>query len=397
VSALPVVKLDEVCLIQRGGSPRPIDQYMTDDLEGINWIKIGDVVQGAKYIHATQERIKPEGAKRSREVAYGDFLLSNSMSFGRPYILRTSGCIHDGWLVLRYDKQKLTEDYLYHVLSSDAVYAQFVKLAVGAVVKNLNSEVVRQVRIPLPPVSEQRRIAAILDQADALRAQRREALAQLGSLTQAIFIEMFGDPVSNPMAWPVVPSGELAQVQGGLQVTSARKDLPVEAPYLRVANVYRGFLDLSEIKTIQATAAEIARTLLCANDVLVVEGHGNPNEIGRSALWTGQIADCVHQNHLIRVRFDADKVVPAYACEYLNSPGGRQHLLRAGKTTTGLNTISVSNVRAAPIALPPLALQQTFANRIQAVQALQTTHRTALAELDALFASLQHRAFSGAL
>ena len=191
--------------------------------------------------------------------------------------------------------------------------------------------------------------------------------------------------------------GDLAEVQGGLQVTSARKNLPVEVPYLRVANVYRGVLDLSEIKTIRATPAEIQRTTLVKDDLLVVEGHGNPNEIGRAALWNGEIEQCVHQNHLIRARFDCTKVEPVFASEYVNSPGGRQHLLRAGKSTSGLNTISVSNVRETPIALPPLPLQQTFATRIAAIEALKATHRRALAALDALFASLQQRAFTGAL
>ncbi|MBK6865072.1 MAG: hypothetical protein IPG91_16880 [Ideonella sp.] len=154
---------------------------------------------------------------------------------------------------------------------------------------------------------------------------------------------------------------------------------------------------MDEIKTIRATPAEVSRTILRENDLLVVEGHGNPDEIGRSALWNGSIAPCVHQNHLIRARFDTSKVVPVYACEYLNSRGGRRHLLRAGKSTSGLNTISVSEVRGAPVALPPLSLQQTFATRIQAIESLKATHRAALAQLDALFASLQHRAFAGQL
>lgn len=161
--------------------------------------------------------------------------------------------------------------------------------------------------------------------------------------------------------------------------------------------MFRGFLDLSVIKTLRATDAEIARTTLVRDDLLIVEGHGNPHEIGRGALWDGSISGCVHQNHIIRVRLDGEKLVPIYACEYLNSPGGRRHLLRAGKTTSGLNTISVSEVRAAPIALPPLCLQHDFARRVAAVEKLKTAHRASLAELDALFASLQHRAFRGEL
>ena len=267
----------------------------------------------------------------------------------------------------------------------------------SAAVPGLNREDAYRLELKLPPLPEQRRIAAILDQADALRAKRREALTQLDSLTQSIFIEMFGDPATNSLGWKLFGIGDLADVQGGLQVTTARRDLPLEVPYLRVANVYRRYLQLDEIKTIRATPAEVSRTTLKEGDLLVVEGHGNPKEIGRSALWDGSIPQCVHQNHLIRVRFDAGKVVPVYACEYLNSSGGRRHLVKAGKSTSGLNTISVSDVRVAPVALPPLALQQTFATRIQAVESLKTTHSAALAELDALFASLQHRAFAGQL
>jgi type I restriction enzyme S subunit len=137
--------------------------------------------------------------------------------------------------------------------------------------------------------------------------------------------------------------------------------------------------------------------MLKKDDLLIVEGHGNPEEIGRGALWDGSVDRCVHQNHLIRVRFGIGKILPLYACVYLNSPGGRRHLLRAGKTTSGLNTISVSEVRAAPIAQPPFPLQQDFARRVAAVEKLKAAHRASRAELDALFAALQHRAFRGEL
>ncbi len=208
---------------------------------------------------------------------------------------------------------------------------------------------------------------------------------------------MFGDPATNPKGWPVSCVGKVADVQGGLQVTTARNELPNEVPYLRVANVYRGLLNLSEIKTMRATDAEVTRTKLVKNDLLIVEGHGNPAEIGRVALWDGSIAGCIHQNHIIRVRLASATLVPLYACEYLNSPGGRRHLLRAGKTTTGLNTISVSEVRGTPIAFPPIELQRAFADRIAAVETLKSAHRKSLADLDALFASFQHRAFRGEL
>ena len=301
-------------------------------------------------------------------------------------------------LNLRCDQSKCTPEFAKYLIRSPSFrnrLANFINKAVNQASVSIGN--LRTIPVSVPSLPEQRHIAAILDQADALRAKRREALAQLDSLTQSIFIEMFGDPATNSLGWKLFGIGDLADVQGGLQVTTARRDLPLEVPYLRVANVYRRYLQLDEIKTIRATPAEVSRTTLKEGDLLVVEGHGNPKEIGRSALWDGSIPQCVHQNHLIRVRFDAGKVVPVYACEYLNSSGGRRHLVKAGKSTSGLNTISVSDVRVAPVALPPLALQQTFATRIQAVESLKTTHSAALAELDALFASLQHRAFAGQL
>ena len=262
---------------------------------------------------------------------------------------------------------------------------------------SLSREDAYRVELLLPPVAEQRRIAAILDQAEALRAQRRNALQLIHALRESLFLDQFGNPFTNPLKWPMATVGEIADVQGGLQVTSTRKALPVEVPYLRVANVYRGRLALLEIKTIRATAAEVARTQLLQDDLLVVEGHGNPEEIGRTAVWTGEIESCVHQNHLIRVRVDQERALAMYCAEYLNSRGGRQYLLRSGKSTSGLNTINVSNVRATPIALPPLERQKVFADSLRSVKAIELSHASALVELDVLVTSLQHRVFSGQL
>ena len=121
-------KLVEVLDIARGGSPRPIDSFLTEDLTGVNWIKISDATSSKKYITETAQRIKSEGVSRSRLVNPGDFLLSNSMSFGRPYIMATTGCIHDGWLVLSNNKKLLNQDYLYFVLGSKYIYEQFNRI-----------------------------------------------------------------------------------------------------------------------------------------------------------------------------------------------------------------------------------------------------------------------------
>ncbi|MBR5413648.1 MAG: restriction endonuclease subunit S [Fibrobacter sp.] len=157
------VRFGDVSYIVRGGSPRPIKQYITNDENGINWIKIGDVEKGGKYILETKEKIIPEGEKKSRRVYPGDFLLTNSMSFGRPYISKIEGCIHDGWLLI-HDLKGFDQDYLYYLLSSEFIYNQFTQKASGSTVDNLNIDKVSSAIIPLPPLAEQKRIAKKIEE-----------------------------------------------------------------------------------------------------------------------------------------------------------------------------------------------------------------------------------------
>ena len=162
----PVVKLGNYVAVMRGGSPRPIDAYITNAENGIRWIKIGDAQPDQLYISDTKEKIKPEGAKKSRRVYAGDLILSNSMSFGRPYILKVDGCIHDGWLLIRDEGKKVDKRFLCFYLASDATLAQYKKYAAGSCVNNLNSELVASVEIGMPPIEQQIRVANILEKID---------------------------------------------------------------------------------------------------------------------------------------------------------------------------------------------------------------------------------------
>lgn len=156
-------RLGDIFTIERGGSPRPIKDFLVNDIDGINWIKIGDTELGKKYINSTKEKIKKEGIKKSRYVKKGDLLLTNSMSFGRAYILNCDGCIHDGWLVLKPILDKLNREYFYYLLNSRYMYNIFSELAKGSTVKNLNKDLVKTVTISLPPLEEQKRIVEKLD------------------------------------------------------------------------------------------------------------------------------------------------------------------------------------------------------------------------------------------
>ena len=152
-------RLGNITAIARGGSPRPIKAFLTNDENGINWIKIGDTEKEGKYIYSTKEKIKPEGITKSRYVKSGDFLLTNSMSFGRPYILKTDGCIHDGWLVIGDIQNIFDQDFLYYALSSSFMYRTLAVMAGGSTVDNLNSDLVKSLLFPIPPIKEQVRIA----------------------------------------------------------------------------------------------------------------------------------------------------------------------------------------------------------------------------------------------
>jgi type I restriction enzyme S subunit len=178
----PKESLAELFDIARGGSPRPIDDYITDDPNGINWIMIGDAVEGGKYITATRKRIRPEGARRSRAVKTGDFLLTNSMSFGRPYIMRTSGCIHDGWLVLSPRRADVEPNYFFALLGSQAIYGEFARRAPGATVKNLNIDLVRGVSVPVPPLATQTQFAAIVAAIEDWAKPYNRSLSELDAL-----------------------------------------------------------------------------------------------------------------------------------------------------------------------------------------------------------------------
>ncbi len=154
--------LGEVCVVERGSSPRPIKDFITDDKDGVNWIKIGDTKNVEKYIYTTKQKITKKGAEKSRFVEEEDFILSNSMSFGKPYIMKTKGYIHDGWFKLKLH-DFVDTGYFYQLLSSPYINDQFHNLASGSVVKNISGDLVKKVVLPIPPVSEQKHIVQKLD------------------------------------------------------------------------------------------------------------------------------------------------------------------------------------------------------------------------------------------
>ena len=186
--------LDQVCIVERGSSPRPIKEYFTTEPDGVNWIKIGDTEEGGKYVHTTAQKITPEGAKQSRFVKEGDFILTNSMSYGRPYIMKTSGYIHDGWFVLRLN-MAIDADYFYYLLSSPVVQLQFASLASGSVVKNISGDLVKKAVLPIPPLEHQHviveKLLALEEETQRLARLYERKHAALEALKKSLLHQAF--------------------------------------------------------------------------------------------------------------------------------------------------------------------------------------------------------------
>ena len=179
-------RFKDVITLQRGSSPRPIIKYLTTSNEGVNWIKIGDMPISGRIVTSTEEKITKEGAKKSRRVSIGDLILSNSMSYGLPYIMGIEGYIHDGWFVLRNFEKTFDKDYLCNLLISDVVQKQYKKLAAGGVVQNISSDLVNSIFIPIPSLKEQEKIASFLSIIDERIATQNKIIDKLESLIKGI-------------------------------------------------------------------------------------------------------------------------------------------------------------------------------------------------------------------
>lgn len=389
----PTVKLGDVCEISRGGSPRPIQNYITEDVDGLNWIKIGDVNEGEKYITKTAEKIKPSGLSHTRQIKAGDFLLSNSMSFGRPYISKIDGCIHDGWLMLRDVKNNFSQDYLYHMLTSVTVKDQFIKYATGAVVKNLNKEVVSKVIVPLPPLAEQQRIAAILDKVEEIKCKREQGIKKLDELAQSSFVDMFGDPVKNNKKWPVANLvDQVFKLGSGSTPTggdASYKDAGISL--IRSLNVHDGefsYKNLAFIDDVQA--AKLANVVVEKDDVLL-------NITGASVARVCRVPPSVlpaRVNQHVMIIRPKSTLNPIFLERLLLSVQMKKKLLQIGGAGATREAITKAHAERLEIIMPPIDLQNKFANFIYKHDELKWEVLHCLNKINHLSKSLQNQAFT---
>ncbi|MEV6797016.1 restriction endonuclease subunit S [Micromonospora rifamycinica] len=368
-----------------------------------NYIDLSAVDQARKIITGARSTRTEEAPSRARQiVSAGDVLVSTvrpSLNGVAVVPVELDGATAStGFCVLR-PSVELESRYLFHWVKSPGFVVDMMQKATGASYPAVSDRVIHDSSLPLPSLPEQRRIAEVLDRADELRANRREALAQVDMLIQSIFLELLSRYSRDKAGWDdSLQLDQVAEISSG--ITKGRKAPQASlraVPYLAVLNVQDKHLDLSSVKQIEASEQEIERYQVKKDDLLLTEG-GDPDKLGRGSLWNDELPEVIHQNHIFRVRITAEsKVDPLFLNYFVSSDRGKRYFLQSAKQTTGIASINMSQLRRFPLLLPPIEVQQEFAYRVRAVQQLRTTHESSLTELDALFASLQDRAFRGLL
>jgi type I restriction enzyme S subunit len=293
------------------------------------------------------------------------------------------------------DTKVLLPEYLRRFLDSQAPALE--RRARGVAQANINSAILKSLPVPLPSLPEQRRIAEILDKADALRAKRRAALARLDILTQSIFLDMFGDPATNPKGWPVSHLGELISIgpQNGLYKPAS--DYGTGTPILRIDAFYDGVVTgLGSLKRVRISDQE--RTLYGLREGEIVINRVNSREyLGKSALIPTLREPVVFESNMMRFGVDPARVDPVYLTQLLQTRHVRAHILRSAKDAVNQSSINQQDVKSISVIVPPLPQQQLFAQRSRNVGALSDEQGACQTGFDTLFASLQHRAFQGEL
>lgn len=394
-------KIGDIFTVARGGSPRPIDAYLTDDPGGINWIKIGDATASGKFIRTTKERIKPEGLSKTRKVIPGDFILSNSMSFGRPYIMAIDGCIHDGWLLLRpNDETSIDREFYYYLLGSDILQQLFSTQAAGSAVRNLNIDLVAAVEVQVPPLREQRRIAEILSSVDEAIAATRAVIEQTRKAKQGVLELLLTKGIGHtrfrqteigeiPEAWAVAPiEAYLARLIDYRGVPPPKSDSGV--PLITAKNVRFGFLNPEPREYISEVDFDdwMRRGLPGAGDVLFTTEAplGNVAQIPDCKIALGQ--------RTITLCPDRTRLTPAFLKWLLLSPGSQARIAENATGSTALG-IKQSTFRKLKFPFPAIHEQETIAEHIEGIAAAEAAEISKLESLKSLKAALMSDLLTG--
>jgi type I restriction enzyme, S subunit len=398
VSEWKTVRLSEFCRTGTGGTPSRSNLERYYEGGTIPWVKSGELRESV--ITETEEHVT-EAALRETNVKLvpaGALLLAMyGATVGRLGILGVEATTNQAVCHIVPDPKAAEVRFLFHALSNQV--ASLVARGVGGAQPNISQGIVKDLKLALPPLAEQRRIAEVLDLAEALRAKRRAALAQLDSLTRSLFLDLFADPASN--GWAMTNIGSVAKLVPGSIRTGPFGSQLLHGEFtdsgiavLGIDNAVANEFRLGERRFIsEAKYRQLKRYTVHPGDVLITI----MGTCGRCAVVPDDIPAAINTKHLCCITLDAAKCTPVFLHAYfLRHPIARQYLTQTAKGAI-MSGLNMGIIKEMPVPLPPLSLQREFARRVTAVDKLKTAQRASLAELDALFATLQHRAFRGEL
>ena len=342
-------RLGDIATYINGYAFKPEDRGST----GLPSIRIQDLT-GNAYDLGFYDGKYPEKI----EINDGDVLISWSASLGVYIWNRGKGLLNQHIFKVVFDKCEVNKQYF--VFAVKYKLKEMELKTHGATMKHIVKKDFDNTVIPFPTVEKQADIAYILSKIESIVEFRKQELQQLDDLIKARFVEMFGDMYLNSKGWPEAKLESMADVVSG--ITKGRKtkaeDL-TEVPYMAVSNVKDGYIDWTTVKTIEATQQEIEQYRLLADDVLMTEG-GDPDKVGRGAIIKEPLENCIHQNHIFRVRLDESMILPEFFAEYLQHQRSKRYFLGCAKQTTGIASINMTQLRALPVLMPPLSKQEEF-------------------------------------
>ncbi|MBY3070762.1 hypothetical protein HFO71_10455 [Rhizobium laguerreae] len=387
--------LSEVCSFENGdrGKNYPGKSALLD--EGMPFVNAGDLeegmlrVNGLSYISLSHYQRLSNG-----KFSEGDFLFCLRGSLGKfAFVDRAiEGAIASSLIIIR-PRTGLHPGYLKHYLASDLCSKEIASYANGAAQPNLAASSLKQFKIPLPPFDKQKQIAAILDKADQLRQKRRQAIALLGSLTQSIFLEMFGEPVSNPRGFAVKELQEIVDPDRKITygILMPGPDVPDGVPYVRVVDMRDGLVLVDQLRrTTSEIAKEYRRSSLRAGDLLVsIRGH-----VGRLAVTPPKCGGANITQDTARLAIAGAN--PLYVSALL-STSEAQHWMSQRTKGVAVRGINLGDLKKFPVMLPAISEQNDFARQVEQKLKVLQLKEAQLNSSESLFSSLQHRAFAGQL
>lgn len=381
--------LGDVCAITTGGTPARTRRDFFGG--GIPWVKIGDMVDGV--VRTTEETISQAGIEGSSAKLFsrGTVLISIFATIGRTAILEIDAATNQAIAgITPYDS--LESAYLRYFL--DSKHRELNALARGVAQPNINQKILKSLRIPLPPIAEQRRIVDLLSRAEGILRLRREAQRKAAELIPAIFLDLFGDPATNPKGWPVFGFGDLI-IEGPQNGLYKHKSCyGTGTPILRIDGFYDGVVqNLASLQRVRIEPDEAQRFGLTQDDI-VINRVNSPEYLGKSALIPALAEAMVFESNMMRLHTDPARMAPKYMIALLQTEAIRSQILARAKHAINQSSINQQDVRAFRVPLPPLDLQRQFAAKGEAVRSIIARQTAALATAQATFDALLHRVFA---